>query len=521
MASDLSDLIQNSLHGTLASLLDKQTNLKQTTKAHPSDLKKQCIKIDSLLKFEHINSSWSFFVPALSATYILNLMMGEDIEPSEELNDETVDALNEVVSNICGGLSTTINSSGFEDLGSVQFSLEGNEIVDGKDYATLENLFRFVISVEDDKEVMFFIAFDEPVMPHIESIIASEVTKVTEIEEDEELLEETLTEENEVIEEIEEVVDLLENETEEIKLEETKTTEKQTNNKESKNNDSDAKNDQEESQEETKKESILKKLNFLKIDEKLSVEEKKQAKLKKIIVLVTALFIIVLITGAILYFTEAFDPEVIEPPKDEKTTKEDVIKKNKEITIKSKPIKKHINFNVSQINAKRLNKKLSLLTKYEILEEDAIEKLKNAEKEKLYQEQQTRLEAFAKNNKEEPIFKKVKSDSKINHTNKYNDNPNIQADDKIKIKQQIVLDYFIQIPTLKIKKFKKFIKKAKTINARLSICKNTNGRTVVFLGPFLSKKSRDNITNELSKKLMKSTKKLDLSKEDFEKMCSF
>ncbi len=514
MASNLSEIIQNGLATTLESLLAKTVVLEQTTKAHPSDLKGQCVKVQTTFKFDKFTSNWSFYIPAYGANYILNLMMGEDSEPTEDLNDDTLDALNEVVSNICGGLSTTINGSGFEDLGSVQFSLEGNEIEkDASQFATLDNLFRFSLSLEE-KEVLFFIVFDEPILPYIETITASETTQVEEVdnEEEEEVPEEAGSKEAEDIEE-----DTSEDETPDETISEDKIEEDTEGKKE--DNEKDTKNEETEEvvSEEKPKESILKKLNFLKVDETLEPEEAKQAKLKKIIILVSALFGIVIITGVVLFLTGAFDPEAIEEPIDTNTT----IKKEAVVKIKAKPIKKYIDFKITQINPKRLNKKLSLLTKYEILEEDAIEKIKAAQKEKLYKEKQARLNAFAMKNKEEALFQQLAGNKELIHKNKYTV-PALESDTNNTMdKDNVVINSFVQIPTLKLNKFKSFIKKAKEVTANLSICKDENGRTQIFVGPFLDKKSRTNTLKSLSKKLKKDTKLLDLSQKDFDERCKF
>jgi len=332
MASNLSQLIEDSLSSTLASLLSKETILEQTNKASAQSLTKQCIKIDTTFKFENIESSWVFFIPALSATYILNLMMGDDSEPTEDIDDDTIDALNEVVSNICGGLSTTINGSEFEDLGSVQFSLEGNEKITGEDFKDTPNFFKFTILV-DNKPVYFFIAFDNKILPYIETITASEV-------EVENKITEGVPQENNS----EEIVD---NKTTKDDIHEDKTDKSIEN-----------------------KPSIFDKINFLEVDETLSPEDAKNAKLKKIIIIVGALFGMVILVGIILFFMGTFDPTKIEQPIDTNTTKP---KDNDSVHIKSKMKKKNINFTINKINTKRLNRKLNLLTKYEILEEDAIE----------------------------------------------------------------------------------------------------------------------------------------------------
>ncbi len=502
MASDLSSLIQNGLSGTLESLLAKTAKLEQTTKAHPSDLKGQCIKVDTTFKFANLTTNWSFLIPALTASYISNtMMMLDDAKPTEELDDDILDALKEVVSTISGGLTTTINGSDFEDLGSVKFSITQNEIVDGTQYSQSETLFRIPISVEE-QEIIIFINFDDTILPYINAIAASEATQVIEeitpIEEETPVVEK---EKEELLDEPKEELDS--NDIEEVNPENN-------DNKEAKAKD-EIKNDSNDEVEKPKdKFAFLKKLNFLKTDDDLSDEEKKQVKLKKIIILTGGLLGIIILIAILLYFTGAFEPEVIEESQDLNTTK---VETKKIVKIKSVERKKYITFNITQIDTKRLNKKLLILTKYEILEEDAIERIKAKEKEKLYKEQQAKLENFAKKNKEEPIFNKIGKDT-TNQSNKYDKKNNTQ-------KNKATLNHFIQIPTLKLSQFKSFIRKAKLVKANLSICKDTSGKTQIYIGPFTNENSRTKILTTLSKKKIKDTKKLNLSKEEFDKRCSF
>ena len=548
MASDLSELIQNGLSGTLESLLAKTSTLKQTNKTNKDDLKGQCVRVNSIFEFTDITSKWSFFIPAYGASHIFNLMMGEDIEPSEEVDDDIVDALNEVVSNICGGLSTAINGSGFEDLGGVKFSLDGNEIVDGKDHAETENLYKFTISLEE-REVVIFIAFDELIMPYIDVISSSEMSETKSDDTEEESPEENKEDESEEAdsdnpeENVEDDTDTASNDDEEVnedepssddstedaKEETSEDGEKEETTEENKDDESAKENDKEEESDTSEKPSIKEKLklllSFLKVDESLSPEEQKQAKLKKIIILVGAIFGVVILVGAILFFAGAFDPEVVE----EKTVKDiNTTNTPTKVTIKSTPRKKKINFKTSQINVKRLNKKLSLLTKYEILEEDAIEKIKAKEKERLYKEKRARLEEFAKLNKEEALFKKGNGLKEVIHKNEYtiqgveseNNTTTVTKNEAEKVITKLVHSY-IQIPPLKLKKFQPFIKKTRKLNANLSICKDTNGRKLIFVGPFSSETSRDSSFSSLNKNLRSEAKKLNLSQEEFEEKCSF
>ena len=115
------------------------------------------------------------------------------------------------------------------------------------------------------------------------------------------------------------------------------------------------------------------------IDDKEYAVQKKQTKLQKILIAVAAGLLVIITLGLIAYFLGFFDEEKPMP-------KEEV---KKEVT---KPAKPKVQFNDKDINVDRLNQKLNMLTKYEILEDAQKEKQKALEKERLHQEAQQKLE---------------------------------------------------------------------------------------------------------------------------------
>ena len=507
MASNLSQLIQTGLTTTLESLLSKPTTLDHITRVHTADLQGSCIQVDTQFKFESIESSWRFFIPALSANYILNLMMGDTSEATEEVDADTLDALNEVVSNICGALSTAINAEAIDGLGNVQFSLVSNEILtDPSNIEISTNLFRFAISLYGHI-VYFFIEFDEDILSFIEEITSSEMKQedIFNLEEKKETNEEENIENNDSNEKV---------------IEEDNNTNDDTNKKvieEENNSTTEDKDEPIEDEEEEKKEkfAFLKKLNIFKTDSniELTSEEKKQLKLKKAIIIVTVLFILMLLTTAILYFMGTFEPKVIEQPLDLNQT----IKKDTIVKIQAKEPIKYIDFKMSQINVNRLNRKLYLLTKYEILEDDATEKQKMIEKEKEYRIKQAKYDSFSKLNKEEPIFtsqEKSKAIAKLK--NNYKLSNTSQKDPKEKNTH-----YFIKLPTNKIAYFKDFIKKARKSKANLSICKDKDERTQIFIGPIKNKKINEQLISTLNDKLKPQITILQLNENEFKSNCIF
>jgi hypothetical protein len=114
-------------------------------------------------------------------------------------------------------------------------------------------------------------------------------------------------------------------------------------------------------------------------DDKEYAVQKKQTKLQKILIAVAAGLLVIITLGLIAYFLGFFDEEKPMP-------KEEV---KKEV---AKPAKPKVQFNDKDINVDRLNQKLNMLTKYEILEDAQKEKQKVLEKERLHQEAQQKLE---------------------------------------------------------------------------------------------------------------------------------
>ncbi|WP_298753726.1 hypothetical protein [uncultured Arcobacter sp.] len=114
-------------------------------------------------------------------------------------------------------------------------------------------------------------------------------------------------------------------------------------------------------------------------DEEFDVQKKQSKIVRSLIVIVSILLTFVSI-GVLLYFVGFFDSE---PVKTE-------IKPEVEKTQKAQ--KDEYEFKEADIDANRLNKKLNLLTKYEIVENSATEEKKAIEKENLYLEAKKQLE---------------------------------------------------------------------------------------------------------------------------------
>ena len=66
-------------------------------------------------------------------------------------------------------ISTAVNAQGFDDLGSVKFESQGNEIVDYAKLSGASNVYKFQLSLDDEK-LPVLVSFDNIVLPFISVI---------------------------------------------------------------------------------------------------------------------------------------------------------------------------------------------------------------------------------------------------------------------------------------------------------------------------------------------------------------
>ena len=106
--------------------------------------------------------------------------------------------------------------------------------------------------------------------------------------------------------------------------------------------------------------------------------QKKQPKIYKILMAVVAFLLLILFLGVVLYFIGFFDPEEPEKILDKK--------------VEMKKVEKEIVFDSKDLNKKRLNKKLTMLTKHEIMNRNELE----AEEQKIKEEERIKKETEEK-----------------------------------------------------------------------------------------------------------------------------
>jgi len=463
MASDLSQLIQDSISNTLNGLLAKETKLIETTKVHEKDIQDlEILQVNVVFDFEKISSTLSFAIPGTSASFIFNSMMGDRLaETIATIDDDTKDAMEEFISNLAGGLVTTINGSDLPDLGNVKFSIAKSQVIKGNELPTYDNMFRFLLDLEGH-QLEVFTQFDKILLPFIATLMASEITK----------------HEEPVIEEVVEEPEVIEAPKEEVKEEKT-----------------------EEKTEEAPK------------DKKIGLDDKK---IKLIVMGLGGLIALLLVSGIVMYFMGVFDePE----PVVVKVVKK--VKKDEVDIIKYKTLKK-VNFKTSDIDTKRLNGRLALLNKSSILTPSQLSK-ENLEEKKRLEALDIEKEyiEFAKNNKEEPIEDKPKQKIIKNKPKQKSIKALPEMVKKVKEEVKIEKLKYIIANSLQYKLFSQLLTKTGTTTASASICSNENGETVIFIGPF----ETDNTKNKMDLLINQSdsnieTKIDNITKEQFSQYCN-
>jgi len=477
MATDLSTLIKETLYSTLEVTLSSQIKENKIFTCNQDSLNgKNIVSISSIFTFEKLTTNINFIFPAYFASYTFNTMMMEEAEPSLDIDDDIADALKELAAQVSGSLETAINTLEDDILGTCKYSAGDFKVELGDNCSNISNLILMTFTT-NEKEFEIFINFDDDIVPYIDEFLKNDL-KIIDIEplsnDDEQKDEPT----QETTEDNEDQV-IIQNDEESTKEDET----------------------------EKVKETIIQEDDNLEIDEELEIENKKAKKLKIIIIALASVLTLVIIAFTTLYFTGFFDPAPIVKHDQNKTkpSPQDIILAN----LKNQ----QIIYNPDMINVKRLNRRLALLTKYEIMETDVLDEYKKLEKERLYKLKMKSLEEFALKNKEEAIFKKdlVKSD-KIDYRFSNDNNKSLQYS---KENELITL---IQIDALIYNKYSRVINEEKTKSTSISMCKNKNDKTFVYIGPLYIKTLINNIVKRVGKK---DAKLLQLKRKEFNKMCEF
>lgn len=169
MASDLTEILKKELSNTLEQLLSKKSTIPKIDAFDSSKYEKdEFIKVDIKFDFKSNAHKLIYLIPTKSATNYEFLMLGGMGDLKTSLDDETLDAVNEIISNICGSFCTSVNAQGFPDASSIKFELEKSSI-EKSTQGIFEKNFEFDVKL-DDASFPIIVSFSESIAPYFSSI---------------------------------------------------------------------------------------------------------------------------------------------------------------------------------------------------------------------------------------------------------------------------------------------------------------------------------------------------------------
>lgn len=170
MASDLSNIFKEELSNTLEQLLSKSSQIEDIV-ALVSDNFDSTQLVECIVKFDFkgISPKISFYIPTLTATKFEYLMLGGMGDLKEHIDDEITDAVNEIISNICGSFCTSANAQGLGDIGTIKSEVKSSIIIEGSSLENKTNIYEMIVSLDDEK-LPFIICFDDMILPFFSSI---------------------------------------------------------------------------------------------------------------------------------------------------------------------------------------------------------------------------------------------------------------------------------------------------------------------------------------------------------------
>lgn len=182
MASDLSNILKNELANTLEQLLSKKSKVEsvklyESKKYSDTDF----IECDVKFEFKNLSSKISFFIPSITATNFEYLILGGMGDLKNNIDDETLDAVNEIISNICGSFGTSVNAQGFPDVSSVKLEIIKSSIVESKILSLKSNIYEFIVLLGDDNYPVI-LSFDDSISGFFSTITGEKSTpKIEEV----------------------------------------------------------------------------------------------------------------------------------------------------------------------------------------------------------------------------------------------------------------------------------------------------------------------------------------------------
>ena len=155
MLSEFKDLLVNEIKSTIEGLIGISPQVDVLSESREvGESKPPYAKIEISVKS---GGEILFLIPAEIATALGDLMLAGDGEAKTEMNEDDLDAIKEIVSNIFGALKTTLSAQ--EDLPKFEFEITNVSFVniaeDFSDYAYVINLDCTIIDITRACEIIF------------------------------------------------------------------------------------------------------------------------------------------------------------------------------------------------------------------------------------------------------------------------------------------------------------------------------------------------------------------------------
>ena len=277
------------------------------------------------------------------------------------------------------------------------------------------------------------------------------------------------------------------------------------------------------------------------IKEEFVKPNKNKKLLFKVLIGIISLLIIILIAGAILYFSGFFEHK-------EETEKEETqhIESHAEVTppvIVEKPQSKEegYKFNIKDINSKKLNDQLANLTNKNIEKKEEDKKtltetkkenseVKNNEAQLELEKEKAELEKkkieLEKQKIEQDKIKEESTTKEISPSlleEKKSNNENSIVNTHIKEENKTEAGFLLFINVVKINGplYKKYLDKILVINPNVRLCRDEKNRIEIYYGPFKSDEERGELLNKLIKNKFSEAFALEFTKEEFDKRCNY
>ena len=162
MINDFLDLLKNDISSTIEGLIGIAPNVSvKNTDTNIGDIPVPTSNIVVDVSGDG-SGKICFIVPAQSATALGDLMLAGDGEEKEDMNEEDLDAIKEIVSNIMGSLSTGLQAQ--NDLPKLNFSVSSADFKKEKDSLWDSCAFRVDLDFEiNSKNYNWILLFDKDI----------------------------------------------------------------------------------------------------------------------------------------------------------------------------------------------------------------------------------------------------------------------------------------------------------------------------------------------------------------------